>query len=586
MRIILGVADALNRLHGWAASRRNLILSLAGICLLSSLPLFAYGDIVGHDYGYHVMRIEGLAKELWNGVFPVRISSAFFKGRGYPSSIYYNDIFLYPAALLRMAGLSMSYAYKCYVLMINAVTAWVSYLCFLGIFRSRKVALLTALAYTTASYRLVDIYVRSAVGEYTALTFLPVVALAVHRIYGELATARAQREATALLAVGMSGLIGSHILSVEMAVLTLLVVVLALWRRTFAPRRLLVLFTAAAITLLLNLYFIVPFLDYYMNVSVRINATMNRVPKIQAVGARFPELFAFFNEPFGYGHMGAGGKRLMLTTGLVLMAACVGAVVLWVNDRLRRRGRIKFLTVLSVLMLWMASSAFPWNFLAAHSRLGALLAQVQFPWRYLGIAEIFQVLLLGELLLMAGRYPRVRSRAAELYGWTAALCVIMTIFFMTTLVNGSHLNYSYKVNSYAVGGAEYLRKGTDFKTLRRRFYSRNAKYLKVIAQNGTQIDVRCGVGDEPAYLEAPLLNYKGYHVTDDDGNEYEIFDGENNLIAFHLPPNFQGVLHIRFVEPWYWRLSEVVSLLTFIIICVWAWRSLRPRLGLSSSDGV
>ena len=63
--------------------------------------------------------------------------------------------------------------------MINAGTAVITYLCMNGISKNRKIALLTCFAYCTASYRMVNIYVRAAVGEYSAMMFMPVVAYAV-----------------------------------------------------------------------------------------------------------------------------------------------------------------------------------------------------------------------------------------------------------------------------------------------------------------------------------------------------------------------------------------------------------------------
>ena len=39
------------------------------------------------------------------------------------------------------------------------------------------------LVYLTSSYRLVDIFIRSAVGEYTAFIFFPIIAVGVWKMY-------------------------------------------------------------------------------------------------------------------------------------------------------------------------------------------------------------------------------------------------------------------------------------------------------------------------------------------------------------------------------------------------------------------
>ena len=53
--------------------RRYARLGIAGIVLLSSLPLMNQYNIHGHDYEHHLYSIEGIAEGLLSGQFPVRI---------------------------------------------------------------------------------------------------------------------------------------------------------------------------------------------------------------------------------------------------------------------------------------------------------------------------------------------------------------------------------------------------------------------------------------------------------------------------------------------------------------------------------
>lgn len=53
-------------------------------------------------------------------------------------------------------------------------------------------------------------------------------------------------------------------------------------------------------------------------------------------------------------------------------------------------------------------------------------------------------------------------------------------------------------------------------------------------------------------------------MTDDEGNEYPIEDGDLKQITFSVPPGFEGYLNIEYREPWYWRAAEVVSLVSAI----------------------
>ena len=94
---------------------RKYIVCYLVILLIASIPLLNNYLIRGHDIYFHLMRIEGLAQGMKTGDFPVRIQPAWYGGYGYAVSVFYSDLFLYPVALLRLAGVSLQDSYKVYV---------------------------------------------------------------------------------------------------------------------------------------------------------------------------------------------------------------------------------------------------------------------------------------------------------------------------------------------------------------------------------------------------------------------------------------------------------------------------------------
>ena len=76
--------------------------------MMSYLPVAT----TGHDLIFHLYRIEGIAQGLIEGQFPVRMQTVQAAGYGYPVSIMYGDIFLYPVALLVILGMSINNAYN------------------------------------------------------------------------------------------------------------------------------------------------------------------------------------------------------------------------------------------------------------------------------------------------------------------------------------------------------------------------------------------------------------------------------------------------------------------------------------------
>lgn len=545
---------------------KSIILIICGIIIIVSLPLFAKGIYSGHDTTFHLMRIEGLSKEIQNGNIPSRICSLWINDYGYPISIFYGDILLYMAALLRIIGFPIVSAYKFYILSINIGTVLISYFCFKKIFDSKEIAVLTTLAYTTAGYRIVSVYIRSAVGEYSAMMFLPLIAFAMYKIYTSQTQNRASLKPYALaLAIGMAGIMGTHILSTEMVVVTLILICIVLWKKTLMKHIFQTYILAVIEAIGLGAYFIVPFLDYYFNVPVSLNYAKDDVKIIQDQGAYLVQYFSFFKRMSGMSVVDLG-ERLSITPGMTLMLAVVIGVLLWFNKKATKE--IKLLTGFSVFLLFLASNLFPWNYLGLHSQLGKMLSQIQFPWRYIGITNIFLTILLGSICKLYEHNPQYRKNLNIVIIGT---CMIMSIFYISDYSDSTPSVYFYdtpELDTHAIAEGGYLRSWTDVNEFSGRVSLENMDEVFLISRNGVHMELYCRTGKTDGSVEVPLLNYKGYHAVDEYGNEYEIVDGANNMIRFSLPAGFSGNVTIDFIEPWYWRIAEIISLISVICLCM------------------
>ena len=547
-------------------TKNKILLVLAVV--LSSLPLLFYG-IEGHfgqDLGFHLNRIEGIYLELKNGVFPVRMQSFWMDGYGYPVSIYYGDTLLYIPALLRLLGLPVVTAYKAYILFINCFTAWVSYVCFQKM-TFKKYAAVGAFVYVTGNYRLLNLYIRAAVGEYTAMMFLPLIALAVYEIYYVDVKDKDYKKAIIPLVIGMSGILESHMMTLEMVGLVLIVICILNIKKTFRKETLLVYIESAGVTLLLNLYFILPFLDYFFTENVRINQVVSNARAIQQSGAYIWEYFAFFMIPFSNLDTDITSDRMSVTPGIIFIATVFVALFLWV--RKKADGKIKRLTIASLILLFLASNLFPWDFLAAHTRVGNFLAQVQFPWRYIGIFGVIASILL--LLLLEQSKKNITILIV-------AVSCVMCLWFAGVYKTYAELDTfatTEDLDTYDMGFIEYLRPDA----VREEF----AKTVVVKSGDATVTETyRKGTticyevtAKEDSTIELPIMHYKYYYLRDNNGNEYELFDGTGDVISFKVDAGFWGTLTLTYEEPRSWRVAELVSLITLILCFLWF---LRKRL--------
>ncbi len=121
---------------------------------------------------------------------------------------------------------------------------------------------------TFPNLRIINIYIRTAVGEYTAMAFLPLVLYGFYRIYFE--KENVNFDDTLPLIIGISGIVESHILTIEMSILFIVLFVFLHFKRTI--KNLISLLQALFMVIVVNLFFIVPFIDAYrqeLNINSR-----------------------------------------------------------------------------------------------------------------------------------------------------------------------------------------------------------------------------------------------------------------------------------------------------------------------------
>ena len=543
---------------------KKTILALAGITALISLPLWISGIHNGYDLGVHYLRIEAILQAIRSGQFPARISAVTLYGLGYPFSIYYNDLFLYFPAVLRLLGFSVISAYKVYVFAVNLATVLISYYSFKRIFGNRRTGLLLTLLYAAASYRLLNVYIRAAVGEFTAQAFLPLLALAFYRIWFEKTETFKKGFCNALLmAAAMSGIIGSHILTTIMVCFVLVLLCLFLFRKTFRKQTLLTLSGAVALTLLLNLYFLTPFVDYYFNVPTQIRESVDQdVKLIQGQGVFPAQYFAFFQNVNGTESADVA-DRMQLTPGPVLMVLFVYALISYFSGK---RSRMTGLLLLfSFLMLFISSNIFPWNWLAMHFKPWNILTQIQYPCRFLVLAILFLTLLAGCKL----QQEKVPAAAG-----IAAAAVLMTFWFISSLFETSVISKIYDTSGVSPEWTcceQYMLAGSSKEKLTAEAEGSNMEDVTILSRNANTMQLTCRSGNLEGVhsVDVPIYNYPGYHVTDTDDNEYPIFSGEENHINYTLPAGFDGTITVSFVDPPYWRLSIWISAGTLLLILIY-----------------
>lgn len=360
----------MKRIADWI--RENYFVLIIGILtvLYVAAPLGNTRLHNGHDFSYHLLRIENIKDGLLNGQFPVRIGPLFLNHRGYASSLFYPELFLYIPALFRLAGFTIETSYKLFALLTIAGCFATTYLCVKGISKDKYTALTAAVIFSACQYHIANLYVRGAVGEAQAFVFFPLVVYGIYDlIYQDFRKAW-------VLGLGFWGLMFSHSISLVIALCTAAGICLFHFKRVVLDRRRFgKLLITAAVTLLFSIGFWLPMIEQLLSNTFWFGqpwttVTDNAVGLVQLFGTGYYDYTYNFD------------------TGVLLM--CLPVLLFPGEDKGKTgRKRIYWFLGIGLVLLYVSSRYFPWPILQP------VLNNIQFPWRFYAIATLFLAIAVG-----------------------------------------------------------------------------------------------------------------------------------------------------------------------------------------------
>ena len=588
---------------GVERERKNVIASLAIVVLISSLPYLLGGCVDGADLVYHLQRIEGVKEGILTGQFPVRIEPRWLFDHGYANGIFYCNTLLYFPALLRMLGFTVTTSYNLYCIALNIATACISYYCFSRIFKNRYIGLLCSSLYTLSIFRIYKLIITAALGEGSAVTFMPLVFYGFYRAFSEDVKSKKYKTVWIPIAIGYAGLIQTHVLSCEITAFLTIVICLVYLKKIFVKETFMELAKGALSALAMSCWYLVPFLDYYMNEDMHIRHVSART--IQNRGLYLPQLLFHWwklGDNAVSGDMGMVESHAM-GVGLILAVAFCVFCILWFSGKLRKESVCEitetdtkettyFMKIVSAgklscivggMLMLMSLNVFPWDWIQnINSVTASLVSSLQFPNRFLGWGTVFLVVVSGCLLW----YFKKSDKKWCFY--ISVICVLIgittsSLYLLDYVCRDKRLLYIYSHEGMGYGyisGAEYLVEGTNQEQLGFSVPSSGENVTIFSYEKGAlQMKVNCeNAGSEEGYIELPLLHYTGYkaYVTTTE-EELATQKGTNNLVRVTIPAGFQGEIAVKFVSPIHWRISEVITYCWWIFIIIFYGKKFRKH---------
>lgn len=521
------------------SKKKNIVLFLLVIAIISSITLFLIPNMSrGHDLAFHLSRISAIKDNLKLGIMGGYIYPNYLGGYGYGNGLFYPDLFLYIPAFFSYLGLSVITSYKLFLLLISFCSVGAMYICVKEISKNKKSALISSFIYGFASYRLIDMFTRAALGETLAFVFAPIIIYGMYEIiYGDY-------KKFYILTIGMSGLILSHLISTYLIGIVLVIMCLVNIKKLFKEKnRILYLVLAALATVCLTAYFIFPMLEQMLSGKF----IFNNLDETSKLLERSLPIWSIFIE-FPYHVL----RKLWIPTGIG-----IGFIVLiyYYFKNFKNYDKFThFCFITAMIFLICATNIFPWNLFQN------ILSPIQFPWRFYFISVL--LLSVGSGLMLSKSTKDINKRARVLF-----------ILFLIPVITISTVNLFEKnikeVGDYEISFGEYMPLSADKNYIleRKDVITTTYPLEHSFTRNGLELTINYNNNQGNNSLELPLLYYKGYKAISND-KELNVYQTNNGLVGVDINDE-EGTIYVYYGGTKIQKLSKIVSIITMIVFVIY-----------------
>ncbi len=555
---------------------RYFLLTVALLAIFCLIPLAMMATTKGHDSPFHLQRIEALANEMKMGNFFPRIYTSLLDGNGYASPMFYGDLFLtIPAALFAWCGISITDSFAFFIALVFLFTVVSMYACTYSITKSEKAAFCGSIMFGLSSYLCTDLIHRCALGESQAFIFLPIVFLGFYHImFGEM-------RKWYLLPIGLAAMLRCHTLSAVMTVVALLLMFIVSANKIMEnPKRILYLVVSVGAFAVLGADFIFPTLEQMA--STTFLATDGYAAK--KWGSLFSRALPYWYSPFYDFNVSTPESESAWIPNGIGFAGIVFLVIYIAYSRKIKDKLVGRLLAVSGIILFLTTKLFPWQ------EIQDFVGVIQFPWRFLIFPTFFVA------LAAAVYFGKIESKRFSTSLMTVVICFSLFSYFSSFgpyferyakyQQNGTNLEYNYDDN---IGAAEYLpttdefERNSQYNTKYRsaliknaeKIYSDGKLHASMIREDGKLIVHFSKNQKDGAYLDVPLVMYKGYSATLDDGTKLECGYGFYNRVRVILDGREEGTVTFEYTGTTIQHVSRAINIVGVILMALYIFFSHR-----------
>ena len=536
------------------------------------LTLFILGKVIidsnicGTNDGYlHLIKIMGVNEIIKQGQFPPIIDAGFCNG--YAINLFYNPLTTYISLICGLIVNNFALGIKIMLIIMMFLAIIFMYMFLKNVTKKTGVAVAGAIFYVTNPYYLSNIYIRGAIGESAALTFIPLLFLGLYNLFN------GDRKKHYFITIAATGLILAHNITTLYAAIISGIYVLINFRKLKEKDVLIKILTNILFIIGMSLFFIYPLiLHRFSGEYVIFDSDLMRTN-----GARVASSVITFKELFTEIPSQAVIFRLNIIQVVlfVLSIFCYRFI-----DKKDRKIYLSFI-IFAILSVILCMTKNIWEFAPD------ILCNIQFPWRLLGFSGFFISTIAGiNLFIILKKIFKNKENG---------LIFIIIPITLLSLLYAYSLDYKdYTVKKDDNESIEFINNNINnivYMNINREYMPsktyialyKNQERVKgdnvfilegealIESENKNELiyDIKLSDIKENTSIEVPFLFYKGYNAyieNDKNGKrDIDVKESDYGFLKIDIPKEYEnGMIKVEYKTPTSYYIAYIISFVTLI----------------------
>lgn len=546
------------------SKKREYLIAFAFIMIASifaGIPLLKFN--IQYDDGIqHICRLIGSMQSIEEkGLFFPVIMQNLCNGFGYSWNLFYSPLTAYLPLLFKIFSISYENCLKLFMFSTSIASGYAMYFFMKKILKEKEIsdsrknyiAILGAVFYILAPYRLTDMYIRVAVAELASFIFLPIVFNGLYSII-------IRKEKGYILAFGASLILLTHtLITFYLAIICAIYVLINI--KKIKKQEFLELIKNITLTLVLTAFFTVPLLESKLSCDYEVFKQSHMVREDALIECKVGiEELIFIKE-----------NRMAYFLGIPLIAGLILTVLMIKNKKIENKKSYYFFLVTGIVSAILTLKFIPFE------KFPSFMKMMQFSFRLLEFSSFFlSVIASLNFGIVFKKFNIFAVIIISLLTLDLLIPIIKNIDFSDRYIDESRLieGIAVTANTRRVHAGcasfEYL----PSKAFENRKYIEDREDVPIVLdgdavikdfeKNGTNAKFKV---EGSGKIELPYIYYVGYKAVTSD-EQLKITESENGFLQIEIQGETEKEIKVSYEGSLAMKMSMAVSILGLIIIFV------------------